>query len=63
MARYRVNVSWTVSASHEIEADSWDEACDKARELSPPDNGVFVEGSYFVDSEDGTHEEEQECQS
>jgi secreted Zn-dependent insulinase-like peptidase len=53
MGKYKVGCVWTMYGSVEVEADTIEEAMEKAHDpyLPLPENGVYLEDSFDVDYE------------
>lgn len=49
---WQVPVTWQMQGVLEIEADSLEEACDKAYNSGLPDDGDYIDASFEVDDED-----------
>ena len=49
--KYKIPVSWTMVADMEIEADSLDEAIEKAEEANLPDDAEYCDSSFEVNTE------------
>lgn len=49
---WQVPVTWQMQGVLEIEADSLEEACDKAYNSGLPDDGNYIDASFEVDDED-----------
>ncbi len=64
MKEYKIPVSWTVAVDMTIQADSFEEALQKAEESSLPEGAHYVDDSFEIDmqsaralnSEDGKGE-------
>lgn len=46
---YKIPVSWTVMATMEVEAESLEDAIEKADDLPLPTDTDYLEGSFQVD--------------
>ena len=51
MNTYKIPCTWHLYGTHEIEANSIEEAAQKAEDLPLPENGEYIEGSFRVDYE------------
>ena len=49
MKTYKIPVSWTVTATMEIDAESLEDAILKAEDASLPTDPDYLEGSFSVD--------------
>ncbi len=45
---FYVPVTWEVSSSYNIKASSYDEACEKAKDMDLPDDGQYIDGSFEI---------------
>ncbi len=48
MTTYKIPCTWHMYGTHEIEANSIEEAAQKAEDLPLPENGEYIEDSALV---------------
>lgn len=51
--KYTATLEWTVTADVEVEADSVEDAIEKAKELPLPEKGEYMDGTFNVLAIDG----------
>mgnify|MGYP000668045618 CR=1 FL=1 len=48
MKKYKIPISWEIGSELEIEANSIEEALEKAQNEELPSNGEYIDGSYEI---------------